>query len=61
MEKSVPRFVRRRGPGGPRVTFVTVTRDGKEEELTLWDLVNRHGAEGVLRLRKQYPEIEDGK
>lgn len=57
----VPRFVRHNGPGGPRVTFVTVDRDGRERELTLWDLVNKHGAEKVLRMREEYPEVEVGK
>lgn len=60
MNKIIPRFERHNGPGGPRVTFVTVTPDGKEQELTLWDLLNKHGAEKVLQMREQYPEIEVG-
>lgn len=58
MEKA-PRFVRRSGPGGPRVTFVTVDRDGKEREVGLWDLFNKYGAEEVLRMREKYPEVEE--
>jgi hypothetical protein len=54
-----PRFVRRNGPGGPRITFVTITSDGREQELTMWDLLNKHGAERVLQMREQYPEVEE--
>lgn len=59
MEKT-PRFVRREGLGGPRVTFVTVDRDGSEREMTLWDLLNKYGAEKVLQMREQYPEVGGG-
>jgi hypothetical protein len=59
MERTVPRFVRHNGAGGSRVTFVTVTCDGREQELTLWDLLNKHGAEEVLKMREQYPEVEE--
>ena len=58
MEKTVPRFVRHNGPS-PRVTFVTVDRDGKKLELSMWDLVNSHGAEEILRMRERYPEVEE--
>jgi hypothetical protein len=60
MDKVVPRFVRHNGAGGPRVTFVTMTHDGKKQELSMWDLLNKHGAEEVLRMRERYPEIEVG-
>lgn len=58
MDKIVPRFVRHKGAGGSRVTFVTMTSDGEKLELSMWDLLNKHGAEKVLQMREQYPEVE---
>jgi len=60
MEKTLPRFVRHTNAGGTHITFVTVTHDGKVLEMTMWDLVNKHGYEKVLQMREQYPEIEVG-
>jgi hypothetical protein len=59
MDKMVPCFVRHNGAGGPYVTFVTMTHDGKKKELSMWDLLNKHGADEVLRMRERYPEIEE--
>jgi len=56
MNKPIPRFVRRRNPNGDKVTFVTATRDGKKQELSLWDLINKYGADKVLEMREQFPE-----
>jgi hypothetical protein len=58
MEKTVPRFVRHNGVGGPRVTFITLTYDGKLKELNMWEMVDKYGADGVLKMRAQYPEFE---
>ncbi len=58
MEKAVPRFVRRDGPGS-KVVFITKDRDGREVELSLWDLVNLRGADEVLRMRERYPETKE--
>lgn len=59
MDKAIPRFERRVNSGGSvQIRFVTLTHDGKLVRMTLWDLVNKHGADEVLRMRERYPEIE---
>jgi hypothetical protein len=59
MDKDIPRFVRHAGPWS-HVTFVTINNDGKKVEMPLWDLINRYGADEVLRMREKYPEIAEG-
>ena len=58
MEKTVPRFVRHKNVGGPRVTFITMTNDGQLKELNMWEMVDKYGAEGVLKMRTLYPEFK---
>jgi len=58
MEK-VPRFVRRNGPNGPSIVLVTKTPDGANKEFSMWELINKYGADKVLQMRQEFPETEE--
>lgn len=57
MEK--PHFVRKNGPAGPKVVFVTTTTDGKRKEFSVWELVEKYGTDKVLQMRQEFPETEE--
>lgn len=60
--KEFPYFVSSRPACGNvrKIKFRTKTDDGEIVELEMWDLLNKFGADRVLQMRKELPEIEEG-
>ncbi|MFA5049160.1 MAG: hypothetical protein WC516_09110 [Patescibacteria group bacterium] len=59
--KKIPCFVCKTTSIGKKIKYRTRTSDGKLVELELWDLVNKYGADRVLQMREEFPEIEEEK
>lgn len=57
MEEKKPHFVCYVRANVNRVTFVTFDIYGNKQEISLWDLMNLHGSDKVLEMKKIYPEI----
>jgi hypothetical protein len=59
--ESIPRFVRRGGKcgAGTTVVFLTKSSDGRDKEISMWELVDKYGADKVIQMRREFPETEE--
>lgn len=59
--KEFPYFVSSRPAYGNvrKIKLRTKADDGEIVELEMWDLLNKFGADRVLQMRRELPEIEE--